>query len=463
MTAVAKAPPEQPGSRADADPGAGAWRTGTVLAGVALAVQLVHIAGRAAHDPLYAAPILDAAANLAWARQIAFGGGLEQEVFLRGPAYLYALAAVLRVAGDTVTPVYVLQGVLAALAVGLAAGLAHRVRGIAAGAVAGLLLACNPALLHFTGEALDTVLAGLLLLAGAALLWWARQRAFLLGWTALAGCVLGLAALTRPSILGLLPLAGLWVAVAAGPRPRTRAVAAGVVLLAAALTIAPATLRNRVLGGDWVPITATSGINLYLGNHAGSDGMSANADALGSGWWQDGFRRAAEVAERDQGRSLRPSEVSRHWRLATWRDARARPLDAARHLLWKAYLLLLDEEIPNNKSLGLTLPHSPIGRLPLPGFALLLAGAVAGLAARRGRGPLPSLLWTVVLGHAAITVLFLVNARYRWPMVPCLAVLAGIGWAELLTLVRDGLRRHSAPGGWLRIALPLAAAVWPAA
>ena len=39
------------------------------------------------------------------------------------------------------------------------------------------------------------------------------------------------------------------------------------------LTVLPATLRNRVASGQWVPVTTNFGINLYLGNHAGADGL----------------------------------------------------------------------------------------------------------------------------------------------------------------------------------------------
>ena len=80
---------------------------------------------------------------------------------------------------------------------------------------------------------------------------------------------LGLDALVRPSGVVLVPVLAVWALVAA---PRRRLQSAVLILLGAALAIAPVTLRNRVVGGEWVLVTAGGGFNFYIGNHAAADG-----------------------------------------------------------------------------------------------------------------------------------------------------------------------------------------------
>ena len=71
-------------------------------------------------------------------------------------------------------------------------------------------------------------------------------------------------ALTVASVLLFVPVALLWA------RRQARA-PVGALILGFALVIAPVTLRNRVVGGEWVPISYNAGINFYLGNNPDYD------------------------------------------------------------------------------------------------------------------------------------------------------------------------------------------------
>ncbi len=424
----------------------------------ALLVQALWQGARAASDPLFDAPRLDAAVNWRWATEIAREGVPGTTVFLRGPLYLYVLAACARLGGDDGGRLLAvgLQSVLAAGTAALAGWLAStavpdasRVRRVGAGLLAAGMTGFAPAALHFAGELLDTTLAAGLLLAFTAA--WTRGGTSP-GARVLQGILLGLAALARPNALALAPLllldgdrllgVGGPPASHGPPRPRLRPALAG--LVACALTLAPATLHNLVRGHTFAPVASTAGINLWLGNRDEGAGMSARTEVLPAGWWSDDGERLRAAASERAGRSLSTGEADGWWLREAARDAAHDPVGTAGRLAFKGWLLVQDVEVPNNLSMRWTRARAGFDAVPLPGMALVVAGVAACLAlpARtRVRGEL------VVAGVTALTVVaFLVNARYRWPLVPILAVPAGVGLADLAGGLRDAwLRARAKP------------------
>ena len=85
---------------------------------------------------------------------------------------------------------------------------------------------------------------------------------------------MGLSVLGRPNTLLFIPAAALWCWLVQRKTGRAvRAVAA--VLLASAVTIAPATFVNYFVGGRWALVTYTGPVNLYIGNAPDATGTYA--------------------------------------------------------------------------------------------------------------------------------------------------------------------------------------------
>ena len=78
---------------------------------------------------------------------------------------------------------------------------------------------------------------------------------------------------------------------------RTAGAVAGL-LLGAALAIAPATLRNHAVSGEWVPISTNYGINLYAGNHPGASGHDVDIPEFGTSF---DHLRMVRIAEQRAG------------------------------------------------------------------------------------------------------------------------------------------------------------------
>src|SRR5258705_5884685 len=102
-------------------------------------------------------------------------------------------------------------------------------------------------------------------------------------------------------------------------RPMRRAlVGVAFAALGAAVVLIPAAIRNASAFGDFTPLPWSGGTNLYMANGPFSRQFATFASPE-IGLDPDTMeRRAHDVAERAEGRKLRPSEVSSYWTRRTW-------------------------------------------------------------------------------------------------------------------------------------------------
>ncbi|NNE42764.1 MAG: tetratricopeptide repeat protein, partial [Gemmatimonadetes bacterium] len=313
---------------------------------------------------------------------------------------------------------------LGALAAGLLAGVAGRRGGRTAGLATGLLAATAWPLLVFGRELL---IASLIVPLGALILWQtdrALERGGLRRWLGV-GLAIGLAVLARPNFL----LVGAAVAGAAliGARPgRFRSVlvlAAGVLVL-----LAPVSVRNRVVSGEWIPLSYQAGLNLWIGNNPEADGLSARLPGFTS-WRNEDVETALAL---EYGRSVGPAEQDRHYRRLALGFFRDEPVAAMKLLAKKTYYFLQGYEIRNNRDLYSLRDRNGLLKLPLPDFGWILPLAGVGLWSRRRRlGEIAPWLAFAAAGAASV-ILFFVCSRYRLVAWPPLLALAGLGVAFLL-------------------------------
>ena len=345
----------------------------------------------------------------------------------------------------------------------------------AAGAAgAGLYLLAGPPL-FFEGQLLIATVTALVLTALAALLavvglpstekdsplpaektGSGHRSQSLLGWLG-AGLVLGLGVQFRPNMLlvaAAFPLMALWNPWRASARQRGAAVLAAALGTVAVLGLA-GIWQSRYFGAfTWLP--ASGGVNFYLGNKAGADGMIPRQDRHTSSGdlYQDSVQLFAEqVYAEETGAEppFDPGAISDFWYSRTLSDMASRPLDAARLFARKGLLLVWNHEIPNNKSFAFVSREESqwLGILPVR-FALLLALAGPGWWLARRRGDRHLLGWTTLLValYAAGLLLFFVNARFRIPLWPLLAVWAGGGLWGLIETFRRRRQGGPAPLPW---------------
>lgn len=431
------------------------WLFGLLLLALVASGVRIAIWTQLRDSPGWQVFIGDAGRYHAWATQLAAGDWLGSGVFYQAPLYPYALASLYALTGPDAVLARGVQALLGVLASLLLASATANFFGRAAGLAAGAVMALWPAeLFHETlieKAGLGTLLtAALLRCLGSTLRSPLSVNAWLLG-----GVTLGLLVLVRENALLLAPVLLSWAIwhprrpalsrVTGVTRARFRMQGAGLLLLGLSLTLAPVLLRNRLIGGEWRLTTAQFGPNFYIGNNALADGTyTALLPEHGTPAHEQSD--ATQIASDAAGRPLSAGEVDAWWTRRTLRDIADDPPRWLRLCLQKLALTWTSVEIADSEDQYTAGESSPVlGTLTrvLP-FGLLAAaaaggGLVLGPALRRA-WVLPAIIATYTLS----VVLFYVFARYRLPLVPVLALVAGGGLVRCVTLLRRG--------GWPRVA-----------
>jgi tetratricopeptide (TPR) repeat protein len=432
--------------------------TAAAIFSLALVIRLLNLQQLHANDPFFALPSPDPRLYHEWALRIASGELLGEGVFLQGPLYPYLLAMVYRIFGPGFLLPRLLQCVLGALSCVLTWAVARELFDRRVAAVAGFGAALYAMSVFYEGSLLiANILVPLnlwLLLAALR----AMEAPTLRGWLGV-GLIAGLSALARPNMLLFPPLVVLWMGwglperYAWGRRVRWMAV----FLVGVSLCVGVSALRNYVVAGDPVLVSASAGMNFFNGNNPAANGMHKVPPLFDRTQADDPVeqnRIYKAVAERAAGRTLLASEVSSFWLAQGLQYARASPA-AWLQLLGRKLLLFLNAfEAWNNRSYAVSSQFSWVLRLPLLGFGVVLPLALLGLglSARHWRRLVPA--YALLIVYLATSVLFFVLSRYRHPLLPLLLIFA----AHAVVWIVDRLRQRQ----WVLLSLALAALV-PAA
>jgi Flp pilus assembly protein TadD len=457
---------------AGTSPGSSAARPDGRTLVPALLVALLALAVRGAFlcemraSPLFAIPFGGAAFYHGWGEALA-AGRASGEVYYHAPLYAYVLGGLYRVFGSDPLVARVAQAFLGAAGAGLLVYVGRVFLDRRAGIVAGLLLALWPSAILADALHKKTSLELFLLLATLAFLARAREaprpRTF-----AAAGLVLSLLGAARENALVLGPIVLAWIALGFPGASRAERARRAVAFAAAALLLPLAIgVRNLRVAGEFLPGTANSGANFWIGNHRGASGLfEPLVPGEGSAPFDPANARA--LAEEHEGRALGWREVSRSW----WRrgigEVVADPLAWARLLARKAlYLVSAARWVDDHELDAFDADSRLLAVLGRPlRYGLLaplgLAGLVLALSKRR--------LWLLAgawIALGASLVLFFLAERFRMTLLPLLLLFAVHAVAELVRAVRARRLGHAGGIGVLAGALallvhwPTGVAEWP--
>ena len=249
------------------------WSGGHGAAAVfafALVLRLVYL-GEIEDSPFFDAPVVDARTYADAARELAAGAWLGPDApFWQPPLYPYFLGAVWSLLGVGWVAPRVLQALLGGLTCVLLWRLGCRTLSAPIGLAAALAAALWGPLVLFGGELLPAVVAVPLDLAALLLLLYtaeASSPAVRARRALLSGAVMGVAALCVANLLAFVPVAAAWLWRRRSAADVPSRLAPGMVVLGAALAVAPVTVRNLVVGQDLVLISSNAGVNAYIGNN----------------------------------------------------------------------------------------------------------------------------------------------------------------------------------------------------
>ena len=396
------------------------------------------------HDaPVFDMRLGDTAVFDAWAREIAAGDWLGDEVFWYAPLYPYFLGVVYALCGDDGWAVRIVQAALGACSCVLIADATRRLFSERAGWIAGFGLAVYAPAVFYDGLIHKASLALFLL----CLLLWLHARGMhevpvRPSSAAVLGVVFGLLVLVRENtmVFGAVLLA--WLAWKDRPWKTRRIAALGLFALGALLVLMPVGIRNFTIGGEWHLTAANFGDNFFKGNNAYTDGSYVSlVPYRGSPEFER--QDAVAIAERERGRELTASEVSRFWTDRAVEFIRTEPGAWLRLMARKAFLVGHAVELADTEDLYTYATWSSVLRVTSPLFhmGVLLPLAVLGLFVTRDRWRDLWPWYLMLVAYPATVVVFYVFGRYRFPVVAILVPFAGAGLAGAIELLRRSSRR----------------------
>ena len=345
----------------------------------------------------------------------------------RTPGYPAFLAGALRVSGGSLDFVIGLQIIIGAVGVGLTMRLAGRQLGPGTGAIAGLMLALDPASVLYSCFVQPDTLFTTLIVAGALI--WVRSIESETLWAAgTSGLVLGLAALTRP--IGIFFPLVLPLTLIARPGDRRRLALAGCFLSGAFIPIGGWMAKNQILTGS--PMFSILGDSALLhyraaGALAEDEGIPIEEarDRVWKQFWSNNSPGASAVELSLQQRRLAFRILSEHkWGAVKMMGRAAVRMAAGTGLT--ALSRLRGEKNPE--------PTASMATRAIEGLQLLLMLMVY-VAIARGSilllGQRRFFELALLLGAAAYFVAMSAgpeaNTRFRLPAAPFLAILASHG------------------------------------
>ena len=413
---------------------------------VGLGLRIAHIA-ELRGDVLFDHPVVDEDSYVAAARALVAGAHVKPEAYWQPPGVIYALAAVIKVAGpDLAWPRY-LQALVSTATCLLVFALGRRLMSTRGALAAAGLASLHGVLVYSTSELMPPVWIAFFDLLALWLLALAAERK---SWAlALAGgAALGVSALFTPIVLVFVPVAGLWLWRHASGG--ARAALLGALALGLAAPVVPVTLRNLRTGGELVLVSANGGINFYIGNNAHYQDMLA----LRPG------RRWMELTDRPIEHGItRLGAKSAYFYRSALGELAAHPLTGGARYLRKLFLFFGGSEIPRDSDIYAARERSfVLAALVWPGplrfpDGLLIPLALVGVAVSFRERKQSWLVMGFWAAQALVVSAFFVTSRYRVPSLPvcCLFAVPGALW--LVRQLRGRSRFRGAAIGGAFVAL----------
>jgi 4-amino-4-deoxy-L-arabinose transferase-like glycosyltransferase len=344
------------------------------------------------------------------------------------PLYILLTAGVYLATGNSEPAMLVLQAVVGGLTAVLVTWAGKRAFSQAAGIVAGVLVAIDPALVVYAAQlhslTLDA-LANVSLVCATLALPRAPGRRYLAGF----GALFGLAGLTRATALLLLPVHLVWLHLTRGLRLASISIVAAVLVML--LVYAAWPVHNSLLLGQLTLGSSETTEWFWRGNNPNANGGSLTSDG-------QRMLAVAPPAFRAEIESATEAQRVRIYQAAALEFIRDNPGSAIRLYLTKLLTFWW-----GSQETGLLYPPSWVVAYQLWYSAILL---LAGLGAwgTRADPEQRSVVWLIMVTVLIVSLtqaLFYVEGRHRLAIEPLLLILTGVGAAELASAVWRVTRR----------------------
>ncbi|MBD3367617.1 MAG: hypothetical protein GF405_05530 [Candidatus Eisenbacteria bacterium] len=336
-------------------------------------------------------------------------GEPDEMAVLRPPFQAFVMSVPYALAGHSYRAAYLFQALLSGFIPLLLYLIARDSLGKGVGLLAAFFGAFYPYYVYMAGALYPTQTATLLMLAFVYFAMKTRKRPKV-SFAFAQGVALGALVLTRPVSLIFAPFAFLWTL-----RWKRNILAAVVLALAAMAVVLPWTVRNSIVSGEFIPVSAVGGHAFMLGNHPDATATSqtrtpvpedlaeARKTTPPGAWDQMCMDRGLEYVRDDPGRfvSLYLQKLVNYYRF--YPDTIEKNEFTGSRTTWIALLT--------------------------SGPAIILGLAGMWLARRKWRELLPA--YAVVILYSLLYPAFTTCVRYRLPLDAYLLLFAAAALAYI--------------------------------
>jgi len=390
-----------------------------------------------AQTPYWSIPIIDEAYYHDWATALATSQPTSGTAYEFAPLPAFLFATLYRVFGVSLLVVRLANILMSTTSIYMIAILARRVGGDQSGLIAGALSACYMPFIFYSVTLLKTTFSVFMFsIFMLCLVNSVTSRNTM--WCLLLGFLGALCLNTRGNYIVLLPIGLLAAAVAnkelmcssADRWKRTLIYAVG-----ALLALAPFTVRNALVSGEFVLSTTQGGFNFYLGNHhLYSTPYCRPTQFATPSPSEQGVQFTVEASRRS-GKLLSAAMASTFWYQEALSEMAAQPMFSLEKTGKKVLAVCNRREACDHFSITHLSKLADFLRLPFPMFGLIFPFAVAGIAVRLKDQKSQWLLLPLVL-YAVTLVLFFTTGRYRLPLLVILIPYTAMGLFDLVTALR---------------------------
>lgn len=389
---------------------------------IALSVRLGFMLYAKQHYFFYQSPSSDVTYYLDWANEIATQNAIGTKAFFGLPLYPYFLAVLHRLTFGHTEVIRFFLLLLGSLNCLLIYVLGKRLFSQRVGVVASLLMCFNFFLVYYDWLMMPATLIITLSLCILIALNNVERLTTKREW-AILGLLIGLAILGDGKFLFFLVMFLLWLLINK-PHLRRQAV---IMTLAAVTVLGGCALRNKLVSGDWILISAQSGLSFYSGNNPDATGTYHNPKFIRpTHAGQDEDQQI--VIEAMANRQMSPAAVSSFWKKETLKFIRANRRQYAALLGKKISLFFRETEHAHD--MDLLFLRNWKYRLNWNGLFLIFPLALIGIRISYHHWKTKPSIIMLIFSQLLFTVIFFLSTRHRITILPLLILFqsAAIFW-----------------------------------
>lgn len=412
----------------------------TILA-VSIGLRIAYLY-QISSTPLFGFYTVDSQYHDKFALKILEGNLTFKETIYISPLYSFFLAAIYKLFGHSLMAAALLQVIIDTITgVFLYIICAKAFGKKSIGLAAFFIYSCYAISIFYTAFILEATLSAFFMTGFIMAILYADSDNKKILWI-LSGIIFGLLLLVRANAMLLAPFLIFWTYSRRGKKAAKATLCLGLIFIGVFISVLPFSVRNHLITNNVSPFPVNGGLNFYIGNNPDATGIYRPLEGISNSPVNQ-IKQSILKAKMGMGREISPLQASSFWFLKGLRFIRNNPWQYIVLELKKIYLFWNRTEAVGNEDFYFCKSYIPLLRFPLFSFGFVAPFAILGfLFAAKQREAGLSLIALCVLGYMLSVITFYVEARYRFPVVPLIIIMASYAINQLFHLPKDRRTRE---------------------